>query len=1118
MVDPAENRNSSCSISVTNERVIIPSVLYQLNGADIGSTLVKFSVSPDPQSLFNPCHISTDTITEELTFIQGTVHLYLILECSANIPLRIQGGNQSELDKQERTLMTLHIHRCVLDVADVGLIGHIGRLDVILLKDTTLAEEAPQDTYRGMGFSHLRTLAFIFSVWQAPIEVLPLNSSYFFNIAKLTLQGVRMKGFPNYIPQNYPNLLSLTLILCSLDHPPDISLDNPTPGVLPLGLSLTKKEVHRKFQNGIYQSPNIIPRVLKLVYNNFGDLSSYRFHGILHSLVLNNNQIRLLGENAFSSVIGLQSIHLSGNILRSLPEKLFSGLHDVLLIDLSQNGLKVLHQNQFKGLTNLRILNLKGNAITSIHVDTFSQVPNLAILNLRWNKLRWLDQGTLPVTSPYFVSLDLSKNPLERVSSELFFARSLKRIDLSYTGLSFNQILDDLANITHDKLTFLPGTGPNSKEKPFLNLAWNNIRSFPSVVKLGKPTPAEIDRTLKLLVIMNHFCVDLTGNELQCDCDLGLVVAILGQHQVQNYDGQQGGPVNLGWDTCYRGWSCWGPGLLHGVPVAGVNPLLLYCPLNTSDCPQQCDCNIDFNPNVTVDCSGRNLDRFVETLPKGVTKIHLQGNKIKKMPASLIPQFDKVKTLVLSNNSIQELTPHLFTGLPKLTYLYLDGNNLSRLPEVLNKTQMKIKVLKLSGNSFPCDCDNKWIKQWLLRNKAVVRDWDSVECRTQNNTFQPIVSTDDGAFGCPPQPVDDTSKIVTLAIVLSCIVLLLVLLCYYHKQLRACVYVHIKLSICGKQMPPLSLFLVNSREDEPWVEKRLASAVRKYPNCEEAVSIRDFKPGFPTKDNILMFLQNNSVTILVVSQTFFSNGICTEILKILSERADKSVEGRIVVVVKDPPVLENANYRTALEDVRTHGIEIKAHTCAFRQLVVHAVRSAPRHVAKEAPMNRTDHVVGSTHMTRASQQDLAVGPFLYDVSMVYGDTDKGLVLNQLLPQLTDHGYRVGIPDREFLPGSDHAENIESLLTNSRQLVFFLSESLIQDEWSSFVFKLAKDLNSGRGSNYLFVVLGDDVHKETLDGDILVYTENHVCLSKDQHIGSNLLKCLHQPHALTTSPN
>ncbi|XP_064601827.1 uncharacterized protein LOC135467859 isoform X2 [Liolophura sinensis] len=1118
MEDPAENRNSTCSISILSNPDIFTSPLYQLNGTDIGSTFVTFSVSPNPDSPSSPCYISTDTIVEELSFIHGVVHLYLILECSANIPLRIQAANQSELDRQERTLMTLHIRRCVLDVADVGLIGQICRLHAILLKDTTMTEDTPRDMYHAEGFSQLRTLVFVYSLWPAPIEALPLNSSYFFNISKLTLQGVNMKGFPDYIPQNYPNLLSLTLISCSLEHPPDISLDNASPEILPLGLSLTKKEVYRKFQNGIYQSPTIVPRVLKLVYNNFRDLSSYTFRGILHSLVLNNNRIRVLGEDAFSSVKGLQSIHLSGNILRSLPEKVFFGLDDLILVDLSQNGLSVLHQNQFKGLKNLRIINLEANALTSIHVDTFSHLPNIAFINIGWNKLKWLVPGTLPVNSPYFVSIDLGKNPLEHVSSELFFTNSLKRIDLSYTGISFDQILDDLDNITHDKLIFSPGNDPYSNEKPILNLGWNNIRSFPTVVKLEKPTPVEMDRNLKLISIMNHFCVDLTGNELQCNCDLGLAVGILGLHQVQSYDAQKGGPVPLDWNTCYRGWSCGGPGLLRGVPVPSVNPLLLYCPLNTSACPKHCDCNIDFSSNVTVDCSGKNLDSFVETLPKGATKIHLQGNNIKKIPSSLMPGLDKVKTLVLSNNSIQELTHNMFTSLPELTSLYLDGNNLSRLPKVLNKTHINIKDLKLSGNSFPCDCDNKWMKQWLLHNKAVVQDWDSVECKTLNNTFQPMVSTDDSAFGCPPQPVDDTSQIVTLSVVLGGTVLLLVLFCYFHKQLRACVFVHVKLSTCGKQMAPLSLFLVNSREDETWVETRLTSVVRKYPNCEKVVSIRDFMPGFPTKDNILMFLQNNSVTVLILSQAFFSNDICIEILKILSEHAGKPVDGRIVVVIKDSPVMEDIDYRTALDDVCTQSLVINADTCAFRELVIHAVLSsnlsAPRHVKKVATMNRTydePPVVVSTDSVRLD--DLVVGPFLYDVSMMYGDSDTGLVLGQLLPQLTGHGYRVGIPDREFLPGSDHAENIESLLTNSRKVVFFLSESLVRDEWSSFAFKLATDLKSSHGSNYLFVVLGDDVQKDTLDGDILVYTENHVCLTKDQHIGTTLLKCLNQPSGL-----
>uniref|UniRef100_A0A665UJM7 Slit homolog 1 protein n=1 Tax=Echeneis naucrates TaxID=173247 RepID=A0A665UJM7_ECHNA len=202
--------------------------------------------------------------------------------------------------------------------------------------------------------------------------------------------------------------------------------------------------------------------------------------------------------------------------------------------------------------------------------------------------------------------------------------------------------------------------------------------------------------------------------------------------------------------------SCLLPSSLPLSPAASGGP---PCSLASGSCPPMCSCS-----NNIVDCRGRGLTAIPAHLPEAMTEIRLEQNGIKSVPPGAFSSYKKLRRIDLSNNQISEIAPDAFHGLRALNSLVLYGNKITELPggvfdglaslELLllnankihciratvfkdlenlallslydNKIQSlakgtfsslhSIQTLHLAQNPFVCDCNVKWLADFLRSN------------------------------------------------------------------------------------------------------------------------------------------------------------------------------------------------------------------------------------------------------------------------------------------------------------------------------------------------------------------------------------------------------------------
>ncbi|KAG9346148.1 hypothetical protein JZ751_007966 [Albula glossodonta] len=141
-----------------------------------------------------------------------------------------------------------------------------------------------------------------------------------------------------------------------------------------------------------------------------------------------------------------------------------------------------------------------------------------------------------------------------------------------------------------------------------------------------------------------------------------------------------------------------------------------------------------------VDCRGKGLTAIPANLPDGMAEIRLEQNGIKSVPPGAFSPYKKLRRMVLYGNKITELPKGVFDGLTSLQLLLLNANkihcvrgnafqdlqNLSLLSLYDNKIQTlskgtfsalrAIQTLHLAQNPFICDCNLKWLADYLRAN------------------------------------------------------------------------------------------------------------------------------------------------------------------------------------------------------------------------------------------------------------------------------------------------------------------------------------------------------------------------------------------------------------------
>ncbi|KAK7148029.1 hypothetical protein R3I93_012363 [Phoxinus phoxinus] len=330
-------------------------------------------------------------------------------------------------------------------------------------------------------------------------------------------------------------------------------------------------------------------------------------------------------------------------------------------LELNGNNLTRINRNDLSGLKYLRVLQLMENQIGTVERGAFDDMRELERLRLNRNQLHQLPE-LLFQKNAALSRLDLSENFIQAIPRKAFRgATDIKNLQLDKNHIS---CIED-------------GAFRALRGVEVLTLNNNNISSIPV---------SSFNHMPKLRTFRLH------SNNLNCDCNLAWLSQWLRERPT------------IGLFT-----QCSSPAPLRGINVAEIqkhefscsgqseSAVGQSCSLATGSCPAVCACS-----NNIVDCRGKGLTAIPANLPDSMAEIRLEQNGIKSIPPGAFSPYKKLRRIDLSNNQISEIAPDAFLGLRSLNSLVLYGNKITDLPKGVFDGLYALQLLLLNANKIHC--------------------------------------------------------------------------------------------------------------------------------------------------------------------------------------------------------------------------------------------------------------------------------------------------------------------------------------------------------------------------------------------------------------------------------
>ena len=168
----------------------------------------------------------------------------------------------------------------------------------------------------------------------------------------------------------------------------------------------------------------------------------------------------------------------------------------------------------------------------------------------------------------------------------------------------------------------------------------------------------------------------------------------------------------------------------------------------------ECRCYSNRHQGALVaDCSHSGLTEVPDSLPEQTDWLLLSGNNISSLSLKNTANNETIyhlSKLDLYDNNIGNISSEMvdnFIESNSLMYLDISNNQLRSLPENIRNIT-SLKTLKLSGNIFECSCENFWMKEWLLNETGIVKDFENIKCQMNSGKWIPVVHMDKTDMGC----------------------------------------------------------------------------------------------------------------------------------------------------------------------------------------------------------------------------------------------------------------------------------------------------------------------------------------------------------------------------------
>uniref|UniRef100_A0A8C9S1Q5 Slit homolog 1a (Drosophila) n=1 Tax=Scleropages formosus TaxID=113540 RepID=A0A8C9S1Q5_SCLFO len=360
-------------------------------------------------------------------------------------------------------------------------------------------------------------------------------------------------------------------------------------------------------------------------------------------------------------------------------------------LELNGNNLTRINKNDFSGLKHIRVLQLMENQIGNIERGAFDDMKELERLRLNRNQLHQLPE-LLFQKNAALSRLDLSENFIQAIPRKAFRgATDIKNLQLDKNHIG---CIED-------------GAFRAMRSLEVLTLNNNNISSIPV---------SSFNHMPKLRTFRLH------SNNLNCDCHLAWLSQWLRQRPIIGLFTQCSAPLHL------RGLNV-AEVQKHEFTCSGKKDVP-PCSLAAGSCPAMCTCS-----NNIVDCRGKGLTAIPANLPDNMAEIRLEQNGIKSVPPGAFSPYKKLRRIDLSNNQISEIAPNAFQGLRSLNSLVLYGNKITELPKGVFDGLYALQLLLLNANKIHCIRANAFQD---LQNLSLLSLYDNKIQSLSKGTFSAL--------------------------------------------------------------------------------------------------------------------------------------------------------------------------------------------------------------------------------------------------------------------------------------------------------------------------------------------------------------------------------------------
>uniref|UniRef100_A0A336M078 CSON009074 protein n=1 Tax=Culicoides sonorensis TaxID=179676 RepID=A0A336M078_CULSO len=323
-------------------------------------------------------------------------------------------------------------------------------------------------------------------------------------------------------------------------------------------------------------------------------------------------------------------------------------------------------------------LDLHSNEIVSIAEDSIYSLIKLRVLRMNSNKIIAIPENFLSM-SFNLLRLDISYNKLDEILRNTFKGPKLLR------SLHLD---NNLIQCIH---------GSVFKELSELEILTLNNNSLSTIKEENLKGLAKL-RTLRL-----------SENPLHCNCDLIWFIKFLKR--------------NLRLAPHAR---CQNPNSLVNKKINEISLDISNCAVQTKSfdtckprttCSSPCKCN-----NGIVDCRKKSLTKIPNSFADSSIEMVLYGNKIKELPVNLFKGLTSLQLLLLNANAITCIKRDTFKDLRNLSLLSLYDNNIKTIFDGTLEPLLNIRTLHLAKNPFMCDCNLKWLSEYLHKNPIETSD------------------------------------------------------------------------------------------------------------------------------------------------------------------------------------------------------------------------------------------------------------------------------------------------------------------------------------------------------------------------------------------------------------